>query len=192
MTVFSCCAADSSGGLWRGSVRPECYQELSDSHPWSGISLSDPRRQRAGEIADDRWWEVQLCHLESTITEHSESRLLVQSIQGVSVCQNMSCCLNVCVCVCVRAAGDERALCLVEIKRVKQSLAQSHLPSQSELAPYIFETVKGCHLFAAGRVGLLLCESWNKQCPLSNFKMLPFLLVLKCDCTNWRLRSRCR
>lgn len=60
----------------------------------------------------------------------------------------------------VCAAGDERALCLVEIKRVKQSLAQSHLPSQSELAPYIFETVKGCHLFAAGRVGLiLLCET---------------------------------
>lgn len=57
-------------------------------------------------------------------------------------------------------AGDERALCLVEIKRVKQSLAQSHLPSQSELAPYIFETVKGCHLFAAGRVGLpLLSEN---------------------------------
>lgn len=55
-----------------------------------------------------------------------------------------------CVCVCV--AGDERALCLVEIKRVKQTLAQSHLSGQSELAPYIFETVKGCHLFAAGRV----------------------------------------
>lgn len=54
------------------------------------------------------------------------------------------------MCVCV--AGDERALCLVEIKRVKQTLAQSHLASQSELAPYIFETVKGCHLFAAGRV----------------------------------------
>lgn len=54
------------------------------------------------------------------------------------------------MCVC---AGDERALCLVEIKRVKQTLAQSHLPGQSELAPYIFETVKGCHLFAAGRVG---------------------------------------
>uniref|UniRef100_A0AAQ6IUW2 Citron rho-interacting serine/threonine kinase b n=1 Tax=Anabas testudineus TaxID=64144 RepID=A0AAQ6IUW2_ANATE len=48
--------------------------------------------------------------------------------------------------------GDERALCLVEIKRVKQSLAQSHLPNQSDLAPYIFETVKGCHLFAAGRI----------------------------------------
>ncbi|XP_041854306.1 citron Rho-interacting kinase isoform X11 [Melanotaenia boesemani] len=57
--------------------------------------------------------------------------------------------------------GDERALCLVEIKRVKQCLAQSHLPSQSELAPYIFETVKGCHLFAAGRVdnGPCICAA---------------------------------
>ncbi|KAG7283577.1 hypothetical protein CRUP_026504, partial [Coryphaenoides rupestris] len=57
--------------------------------------------------------------------------------------------------------GDERALCLVEIKRVKQSLAQSHLPSQSELAPYIFETVKGCHLFAAGRIdnGQCICAA---------------------------------
>ncbi|XP_023197944.1 citron Rho-interacting kinase-like isoform X1 [Xiphophorus maculatus] len=57
--------------------------------------------------------------------------------------------------------GDERALCLVEIKRVKQSLAQSHLPSQTELAPYIFETVKGCHLFAAGKVdnGSCICAA---------------------------------
>ncbi|XP_056887757.1 citron Rho-interacting kinase isoform X3 [Takifugu flavidus] len=57
--------------------------------------------------------------------------------------------------------GDERALCLVEIKRVKQTLAQSHLPSQSELAPYIFETVKGCHLFAAGRIdnGPCICAA---------------------------------
>ena len=55
--------------------------------------------------------------------------------------------------LCVCPAGDERALCLVEIKRVKQTLAQTHLPGQAELAPYIFETVKGCHLFAAGRVG---------------------------------------
>ncbi|CAB1445299.1 unnamed protein product [Pleuronectes platessa] len=53
--------------------------------------------------------------------------------------------------------GEERALCLVEIKRVKQSLAQSHLPSQSDLAPYIFETVKGCHLFAAGRIDTCPC-----------------------------------
>ncbi|XP_075879148.1 LOW QUALITY PROTEIN: citron Rho-interacting kinase [Nelusetta ayraudi] len=57
--------------------------------------------------------------------------------------------------------GDERALCLVEIKRVKQTLAQSHLASQSELAPYIFETVKGCHLFAAGRIdnGPCICAA---------------------------------
>ncbi|XP_029916740.1 citron Rho-interacting kinase isoform X2 [Myripristis murdjan] len=57
--------------------------------------------------------------------------------------------------------GDERALCLLDIKKVKQSLAQSHLPSQSELAPYIFETVKGCHLFAAGRVdnGSCICAA---------------------------------
>ncbi|KAM7018019.1 citron Rho-interacting kinase isoform 2-T2 [Tautogolabrus adspersus] len=57
--------------------------------------------------------------------------------------------------------GDERALCLLEIKRVKQSLAQSHLPSQSELAPYIFETVKGCHLFSAGRIdnGPCICAA---------------------------------
>ncbi|XP_067458316.1 citron Rho-interacting kinase isoform X6 [Thunnus thynnus] len=57
--------------------------------------------------------------------------------------------------------GDERALCLVEIKRVKQSLAQSHLPNQSELAPHIFETVKGCHLFAAGRIenGPCICAA---------------------------------
>ncbi|KAM4577119.1 citron Rho-interacting kinase isoform 13-T14 [Odontesthes bonariensis] len=57
--------------------------------------------------------------------------------------------------------GDERALCLVEIKRVKQCLAQSHLPGQSELAPFIFETVKGCHLFAAGRVdnGPCICAA---------------------------------
>uniref|UniRef100_A0A1A8GP35 Citron (Rho-interacting, serine/threonine kinase 21) n=2 Tax=Nothobranchius korthausae TaxID=1143690 RepID=A0A1A8GP35_9TELE len=57
--------------------------------------------------------------------------------------------------------GDERALCLVEIKRVKQSLAQSHLPSQTDLSPYIFETVKGCHLFAAGRVdnGPCICAA---------------------------------
>ncbi|XP_022526147.2 citron Rho-interacting kinase isoform X1 [Astyanax mexicanus] len=48
--------------------------------------------------------------------------------------------------------GDERALCLVEIKKVKQSLAQSHLPTLPEIVPYIFETVKGCHLFAAGRI----------------------------------------
>lgn len=55
-------------------------------------------------------------------------------------------------CLCVYCAGEERALCLVEIKRVKQSLSQSHLPAQPELCPYIFEAVKGCHLFASGKV----------------------------------------
>ncbi|XP_056629094.1 citron Rho-interacting kinase isoform X2 [Triplophysa dalaica] len=57
--------------------------------------------------------------------------------------------------------GDERALCLVEIKKVKQSLSQSHLPSLPEIVPYIFETVKGCHLFAAGRIenGPCICAA---------------------------------
>ncbi|KAI4877420.1 hypothetical protein NFI96_011719 [Prochilodus magdalenae] len=57
--------------------------------------------------------------------------------------------------------GEERALCLVEIKRVKQSLSQSHLPAQPELSPYIFETVKGCHLFASGKIenGLCICAA---------------------------------
>uniref|UniRef100_A0A8C9W3Q9 Citron rho-interacting serine/threonine kinase n=1 Tax=Scleropages formosus TaxID=113540 RepID=A0A8C9W3Q9_SCLFO len=57
--------------------------------------------------------------------------------------------------------GSERALCLVEIKRLKQTLSQSHLPGQSELSPYIFETVKGCHLFAAGRIenGQCICAA---------------------------------
>ncbi|KAL7838208.1 hypothetical protein AOLI_G00266120 [Acnodon oligacanthus] len=53
--------------------------------------------------------------------------------------------------------GEERALCLVEIKRVKQSLSQSHLPAQPELSPYIFETVKGCHLFASGKIENTVC-----------------------------------
>ncbi|KAG2470873.1 CTRO kinase, partial [Polypterus senegalus] len=48
--------------------------------------------------------------------------------------------------------GGERALCQIEIKKVKQSISQSHLPAQPEIAPNIFETVKGCHLFAAGKV----------------------------------------
>ncbi|NXG16080.1 CTRO kinase, partial [Grallaria varia] len=54
-------------------------------------------------------------------------------------------------------AGEERALCLVDIKKVKQSLAQSHLPAQPDLSPNIFEAVKGCHLFAAGKVENTLC-----------------------------------
>lgn len=49
-------------------------------------------------------------------------------------------------------SGEERALCLVDVKKVKQSLAQSHLPAQPDISPNIFEAVKGCHLFAAGKV----------------------------------------
>nr|XP_055054217.1 citron rho-interacting kinase isoform X5 [Misgurnus anguillicaudatus] len=57
--------------------------------------------------------------------------------------------------------GEERALCLVDIKRVKQSLAQSHLPAQLDLSPYIFEAVKGCHLFASGKIenGMCICAA---------------------------------
>ncbi|XP_075754244.1 citron Rho-interacting kinase isoform X4 [Pelodiscus sinensis] len=58
-------------------------------------------------------------------------------------------------------AGDERALCLVDVKKVKQSLAQSHLPAQPDISPNIFEAIKGCHLFAAGKVenGLCICAA---------------------------------
>ena len=58
-------------------------------------------------------------------------------------------------------SGEERALCLVDVKKVKQSLAQSHLPAQPDVSPNVFEAVKGCHLFAAGKVsspGPLLAE----------------------------------
>uniref|UniRef100_A0A8C4T6J6 Citron Rho-interacting kinase n=1 Tax=Erpetoichthys calabaricus TaxID=27687 RepID=A0A8C4T6J6_ERPCA len=46
--------------------------------------------------------------------------------------------------------GGERALVRVEIKKVKQSISQSHLP-----------TVKGCHLFAAGKIenGPCICAA---------------------------------
>ncbi|NWX00655.1 CTRO kinase, partial [Caloenas nicobarica] len=54
-------------------------------------------------------------------------------------------------------AGEERALCLVDVKKVKQSLAQSHLPAQPDISPNVFEAVKGCHLFAAGKVENTLC-----------------------------------
>ncbi|KAM9859090.1 citron Rho-interacting kinase [Aulostomus maculatus] len=75
--------------------------------------------------------------------------------------------------------GEDRALCLVEIKKVKQSLSQSHLPAQPDLSPFIFETVKGCHLFSSGKIdnGTCICaampnkitilrlnESLNKFC----------------------------
>ncbi|XP_042297786.1 citron Rho-interacting kinase [Sceloporus undulatus] len=58
-------------------------------------------------------------------------------------------------------AGDERALCLVDVKKVKQSLAQSHLPAQPDVSPNIFEAVKGCHLFAVGKIdnGLCICAA---------------------------------
>uniref|UniRef100_H3BGN6 Citron Rho-interacting kinase n=1 Tax=Latimeria chalumnae TaxID=7897 RepID=H3BGN6_LATCH len=52
----------------------------------------------------------------------------------------------------VLIAGEDRALCLVDIKRVKQSLAQSHLPAQPEVGSTTFEAVKGCHLFAVGMI----------------------------------------
>ncbi|XP_075870408.1 citron Rho-interacting kinase isoform X2 [Nelusetta ayraudi] len=75
--------------------------------------------------------------------------------------------------------GEDRALCLVEIKKVKQSLSQSHLPAPPDLNPFIFETVKGCHLFSSGKIdnGTCICaampnkitilrhnESLNKFC----------------------------
>lgn len=41
----------------------------------------------------------------------------------------------------------------MDVKKVKQSLAQSHLPAQPDVSPNVFEAVKGCHLFAAGKVG---------------------------------------
>ncbi|XP_029682238.1 citron Rho-interacting kinase isoform X2 [Takifugu rubripes] len=75
--------------------------------------------------------------------------------------------------------GEDRALCLVEIKKVKQSLSQSHLPTPPDLNPFVFETVKGCHLFSSGKIdnGTCICaamankitilrhnESLNKFC----------------------------
>ncbi|XP_069475825.1 citron Rho-interacting kinase isoform X13 [Ambystoma mexicanum] len=58
-------------------------------------------------------------------------------------------------------AGEERALCIIEVKKVKQSLAQSHLPAQPEISATVFEAVKGCHLFAAGKIenGLCICAA---------------------------------
>uniref|UniRef100_A0A8C5LL70 Citron Rho-interacting kinase n=1 Tax=Leptobrachium leishanense TaxID=445787 RepID=A0A8C5LL70_9ANUR len=58
-------------------------------------------------------------------------------------------------------AGEERALCLIDVKKVKQSLAQSHLPAQPEISMTVFEAVKGCHLFAAGKIenGLCICAA---------------------------------
>ncbi|KAB1255406.1 Citron Rho-interacting kinase, partial [Camelus dromedarius] len=63
--------------------------------------------------------------------------------------------------LCPLPSGEERALCLVEVKKVKQSLAQSHLPAQPDITPSVFEAVKGCHLFAAGKIegGLCICAA---------------------------------
>ncbi|XP_072315820.1 citron Rho-interacting kinase-like [Eucyclogobius newberryi] len=75
--------------------------------------------------------------------------------------------------------GEDRVLCLVDIKKVKQSLSQSHLPTPPDLCPLVFDTVKGCHLFSSGKIdsGLCICaatatkitimrhnESLNKFC----------------------------
>ncbi|XP_067861727.1 citron Rho-interacting kinase isoform X2 [Heptranchias perlo] len=61
----------------------------------------------------------------------------------------------------IMIAGEERALCLVDTKKVKQSLAQSHLPAQPELVPTVFDSLKGCHLFAAGKIeaGPCICAA---------------------------------
>ncbi|XP_056266907.1 citron rho-interacting kinase [Pseudoliparis swirei] len=61
--------------------------------------------------------------------------------------------------------GEDRALCLVEIKKVKQSLSQSHLPAQPDLNPFIFETVKGCHLFSSGKIdnGTCICAAMSNK-----------------------------
>lgn len=61
----------------------------------------------------------------------------------------------------VYPSGEERALCLVDVKKVKQSLAQSHLPAQPDISPNVFEAVKGCHLFAAGKVGSPWGRCWK-------------------------------
>ncbi|XP_051981423.1 citron rho-interacting kinase [Xyrauchen texanus] len=67
--------------------------------------------------------------------------------------------------------GEERALCLVEIKRVKHSLAQSHLPAPPDLSPYIFEAVKGCHLFASGKIenGMCICAAMPNKITILRF-----------------------
>uniref|UniRef100_A0AAV2M5H0 CNH domain-containing protein n=1 Tax=Knipowitschia caucasica TaxID=637954 RepID=A0AAV2M5H0_KNICA len=56
--------------------------------------------------------------------------------------------------------GEERALCLVDIKKIKQSLSQSH-PPPSELCPLLVDLVKGCHLFSSGKVdgGMCICAA---------------------------------
>ncbi|XP_078277235.1 citron Rho-interacting kinase-like isoform X8 [Rhinoraja longicauda] len=69
----------------------------------------------------------------------------------------------------VMIAGEERAFCYVDIKKVKQSLAQSHLPGQPDVVPTVFDNLKGCHLFATGKIEGVPCTCAampNKVCIL--------------------------
>ncbi|XP_032899529.1 citron Rho-interacting kinase isoform X5 [Amblyraja radiata] len=69
----------------------------------------------------------------------------------------------------VMIAGEERAFCYVDIKKVKLSLAQSHLPGQPDLVPTVFDNLKGCHLFATGKIEGIPCTCAamsNKVCIL--------------------------
>ncbi|XP_062890138.1 citron Rho-interacting kinase isoform X4 [Mobula hypostoma] len=61
----------------------------------------------------------------------------------------------------IMIAGEERTLCFVDIKKVKLSIAQSHLPAQPELIPTVFDNLKGCHLFAVGKIeaGPCICAA---------------------------------
>jgi hypothetical protein len=88
-------------------------------------------------------------------------------------------------------SGEERALCLVDVKKVKQSLAQSHLPAQPDISPNVFEAVKGCHLFAAGKVN---SGSWWQNVFGVGTVSLPIELndlTLKIGHTHTRLNFYC-
>lgn len=99
------------------------------------------------------------CHLKSKITlltSTSDQMLYFECLDCTDMLYGVNLLvLNTILSCRYFSTGDERALCLVEIKKVKQSLSQSHLLALPEIVPYIFETVKGCHLFAAGKVWLL-------------------------------------
>ncbi|TUB86237.1 Citron Rho-interacting kinase [Bagarius yarrelli] len=85
--------------------------------------------------------------------------------------------------------GEERALCLVDIKRVKQSLSQSHLPAQPELCPYIFEAVKGCHLFASGKIenGMCICAAMPNKITILRYNesLSKFCIRKPCSCIHF-------
>lgn len=143
VTVWSCCGYRS---FWWALKRVCTPWMLSRTHWPTSLVWDQSFRSTSSKSRRNCWWL--LVSSTAVIFKGAQSSELPNFHLNISLC--------------VTPAGDERALCLVEIKKVKQSLAQSHLPSQSELAPYIFETVKGCHLFAAGRVGLLLlCDNWD-------------------------------